>query len=160
MGYASDVEGNAAVHEGKKIGAIVLITLTDNATGKVVMSGVTQTSADDQLEVVQIEESGESGVNESVNGRHNGSGSMSGNFSIKRHNLLPSREDNNRFFTLVAKPRTDQPDAGYPLWVLTDLCFTAIQVGSGSRGPVTVSGSFTYQRKWTGLQWAKKSGTY
>lgn len=158
--YAADVESNARVYDGKRAGSTFLVQIRDVATKALVADGVTQWSADDAFEVLQVEETGEDGINETVDGRHNGQGSFSGNFTAHRQDLLPSRSDNVREFTITVKPRPDQADAGIPQIVLVGVHFTSINVQGAARGLVTLTGAFTYQRKYTGVKFAVQSGTY
>lgn len=158
MGYQDFVDSKD--YDSRVAGAsIAVLVYEEGDLSKPVIAGTTGINAGDDFEGIPIEESGNEGVDEIVQGRHTGQASMQAFWSAARNDRLPTRQDfiGKRYIILEVMAE-DRPGAGQVQNAYTGVRITHLGHAHGARGPKTVDMTYMFEHRYTGLQWATLNG--
>ncbi len=160
MGYAAfQADPKYASKEAGAFTAIAIENETD--TADVIRGATTGLNTSQAFEVLEVEEAGNDGVDENVQGRMTVSGSFSLILSPRYGDWIPTRQDFiGRIYTLreyIAKP-DDDTFVGTTTRAVTGCVIESVQTTTGARGLKTANMSFKAERLYTGAEWAAKTG--
>lgn len=158
MAYADFLKED--IYVSKLSGSHVSILLFDstNPTAPVIgaASGINWSG---ELEVIVVEEAGEDGANEIVQGRHSLAGTVSAFFTPQRNDVLPTRQTFiGKEYTILEQIAEGRQGAGTPINVIVGARLSRVASSHGARGLKTSEMAFTAKRRYNGKQWAAKSG--
>lgn len=161
--YADLVSSDA--YQSKMAGAAVGVQLINaRDPSDVVIGAATSLSSSEQYEQVAVEEAGNDGVDEFVEGRHAGSGSLSGFWTPEWGDNVPRRQDfiDREFVILktIAPNRVRDGDnlAGIVVEAFVGVKINAVSNQQGARGAVMLDIGFVFSRRYSGAEWAALSG--
>jgi hypothetical protein len=159
MSYA-EFEQDAA-YNAKMDGAAFQVILRDADNPAVVFLGaVSNQSFSDNYSTTAVEECGDDGVNEIVQGRHTGTGSLSGFWTGERGDALPTRQSFlGKKYTMTYVIAPGRPGAGNVTDAFTGVTLVSNDSGVQARGARTFNLSIQYLRRYSGAEWAALSGT-
>ncbi|MFA5801220.1 MAG: hypothetical protein WC911_01955 [Thermoleophilia bacterium] len=160
MGYA-DYQTSGA-YAAKQAGAFHSVVLQNeaDATDKLV-GATTGISWNEDYEGIPVEEMGNDGVDEHVDGRMTVSGSFTMNASSQRLDAMPTRQDfiGKRYtITQQVAKSADSTAIGTVVWVCTKCKITGISGQNAARGIQTLSVNFVGSRRYSGAEWADLTG--
>lgn len=148
--YASKQSGSA-LH--------VLIIDEDDPT-QTVIGATTGINATDDFETIPIEEAGEDGVDEIVQGRHSGNLTIPAFWTGQWNDTLPTRENFiGKSYTILEQFGEDRPNAGTVINAYTGCKLSRIGQSNGARGVKSFDLAFAFERRYNGQQWATLTGT-
>lgn len=140
--------------------SVEVVILDEDDPGASIVSAVSSINWTDDLEVIPIEEAGQDGVDEQVQGRHSGSGTVQLFFSGQRNDALPSRQSFiGKGFTLFEKIGEDRANPGTVLNAFTGVKLSRVASSHGARGAKTTDLAFSYERRYKGSEWADLAPT-
>ncbi len=153
MGYADFQVTDDYV--SKQSGSSVEVVLLDEADpGESIVSAVSSINWTDDFEVIPIEEAGQDGVDEQVQGRHSGSGTMQLFFSGIRNDRLPTRGTNiGTGYTVFERIGEDRANPGTVLNAFTGVKLSRVASSHGARGAKTMDLAFSYENRYNGVSW-------
>jgi len=159
MAYADfqDTAGYKSNHAGA--GIRIVLQREDNPFETYIgFSGMTARETYEQL---PVEEAGEEGVNEIVDGRHTINVSLNGFYSPEKSDtVLPSRKSFiGKRWVIFKKIGTDRPNEGQILEVVTGFRMADLDMPHGPRGNIVFTMSGPAERRWRGEEWALATGT-
>ncbi len=148
--YASKQSGSA-LH--------VLILDEDDPT-QTVIGATTGINATDDFEVIPVEEAGEDGVDETVQGRHSGNLTVPAFWTAEWNDKLPTRQSFiGKSYTIIEQFGEDRPNASTVVNAYTGCRISRVGASNGARGAKTLDLAFSYERRYNGQQWATLTGT-
>ncbi len=158
MGYADFQKLDA--YATKRSGSHVGIVLFDESDpNNPLIGAATGINATDDFETLPVEEAGEDGVNEIVQGRHTINITVNAFWSPQRNDKLPTRQNFiGREFTIMEVIAAQRASAGTPLNVYTGGKLSRNGTSHGARGLKTIDLAFQALRRFTGLEWATDNG--
>jgi hypothetical protein len=144
----------------KKSGSHIGIVLYDEATPTTPLIGAaTGINATDDFETLPVEEAGEEGANEIVQGRHTINITVNAFWTPQRNDQLPTRQNFiGREFTIMEVIAPLRVGAGTPMNVYTGAKLSRNGNSHGARGLKTVDLAFQALRRYSGQEWADKTG--
>jgi|DEB0MinimDraft_6_1074348.scaffolds.fasta_scaffold69164_2 hypothetical protein len=159
MGY-TDFQGSE-VYPSKRAGASVEILLFDEADlTSPIIGAASGLSYSDDYEKPPVEEAGNELVTEHTDGRHSGSGSINAFWSPQYNDGLPSpSEFIGKRYVIVQRVGPNYPQAGTVLNAFTKVAISRVGGSQGARGNMTQDVGFSYKKRWTGAEWAARTGT-
>lgn len=158
MGYQDLIDSPNYI--ARQAGAAVAVLLYEEViTAKPIVSGSSGINHSDDFEKIPIEEAGNDGVDEIVDGRHTGQASFQGFWSAERNDALPTRQDfiGKRYIILEVFGPT-RPNAGQVINAYTGVAVSRLGGAHGARGPKTFDMTFLYERRYNGKEWATLNG--
>lgn len=136
-----------------------ILIYQEGVTGAPIIGGSSGINASDDFEGIPIEEAGNEGVDEIVQGRHSGQCSVQGFWSAERNDKLPTRQNFiGKRFLILEVIAEDRPGAGEVVNAYTGCVNTRVGSSHGARGPKTIDMTFLYERKYNGQEWADANG--
>ena len=157
--YAEFVQSDA--YQSKSPGAALEVLIQNELNPAESLIGKTSgLNINEDFETLPVEESGNDGVDEIVQGRHQVTCSVPGFWSPAYGDNLPTRQDFiGKTWTIIKRIATPFPGAGTVVDVVTGAKLSSLANQTGARGLVTINMSFTAERRYNGKQWADISGT-
>lgn len=155
MAYADYTQLDA--YQSKVSGSHVEIRLYRADQTKPMISQSAGINVSDAYEVLQVEEAGDEKVEETVIGRHNGSGSLEAFWTAERNDALHTPENFlavENEFTLQEVIARGRPGAGTVVNCYTGVYLSNISHSHGARGLKNMSFQFVYETHYNGLQWS------
>lgn len=158
MAYADFVQQD--IYASKLSGSHVSVLLFDSTdpTSPIIgaASGINWSG---ELETLVVEEAGQDGADEIVQGRHSLSGTVSAFFTPQRNDVLPTRQTFiGKEYTIIEQIAEGREGAGTPINVITGARMSRVASSHGARGLKTSEMAFTAKRRYNGQEWATKSG--
>lgn len=140
---------------------VVLVRVSDGAT--VLVGSTTGLSWSDDFEQNPILEAGLEGIDEHATGAHTGAANASINFRPETNDLMPTRdsflgEGEGVEYTIFQVKADRRVGPGIPISVCEGCKITRYATEQGARGILTAQLSFVYQRRYSGAEWATKTG--
>lgn len=156
-----------AAYRARYAGAAMKVTIVNEEDPSDVLIGaIGGINPNDNFEAVPIEEMGNDGTDEIVQGRHDGGVSIPGSWSPAFADVAPSRRAFiGKVYTVYISVSPLKQDAGpvpgadVILDVFTSCTVTNLSTPAGARGVRTFSMSFLYTDHLTGQQWADLAGS-
>lgn len=161
MGQYADYEAGDAFST-KKSGSHIRVIVQDADDPSLTLIGAaTGIQWSDNYEVNVVEEAGNDGADEIVQGRHAGSGSISAFFTPERNDKGLTRQDFiGRKVTIFEMVGVNREGEGTVLNAFVGAVVSGVNSGHGARGLKTYDQPFVYERRYSGREWADKVGTY
>lgn len=163
MAYA-DLVGSDA-YNSKMAGAAVGIQLINaRDPSDVVVGAATSLPVSEQYEQVAVEEAGNDGIDEFVEGRHAGSGSISGFWTPEWGDKVPTRQAFiDREFVILKtiapnRVRDGEDLSGIVVEALVGVKINSVSIQHGARGAKMLDLGFVFSRRYSGAEWAELSG--
>jgi len=158
MTYAAFQGEDAYV--SKVAGASVDVQIINaNDPADVIIGATTGINSTDNFETNPVEEAGNDGVDEHVQGRHDGGCTIPAVFTPEWNDNLPTRQDFlGREFIILETVSEEYPGAGNVLNAYTGCKINRVGQAQGARGNKTVDLGFVYQRRYNGAEWAALTG--
>lgn len=154
-------EFQASEHYGSKFsGAAFQVSIVDASKPDAVIIGAASgLNFTDRMAASGVEEMGADGVDEWVDERHDGNGSISAFWTGEWNDRTPNRSEFiGREFTVFQQFGPGRPNEGVVTDVLTGVKITDVSRNQAARGIVTVNLSIVFKRRYTGAQWAALAG--
>jgi hypothetical protein len=144
----------------KRTGAQLVVSIMNAANpAERAVSATTGLNRNESFEVVAVEEVGNDGVDEQVQGRHSGSFSCSAYFSAEQNDKLPTRQDfKGKEYLVLVQIAEGWPGAGNVLDAYVGCVLSEEGSQMAPRGAATVNLSFSYTRRYNGKEWAALGG--
>lgn len=158
MSYADFValEDYASKHAGA---ALSILLYDESNPGAPIISGATGINYTDDFETIPIEESGNDGVDEIVQGRHTINFTLQSFWTPERNDALPTRQSFlGKKYTIMEVIAEGRPGAGTPVDVITGCVLSRNGGAHGARGAKTSDLAFSGERRYNGTEWAALTG--
>lgn len=158
MAYADFQAQDAYVskHSGSGLEAVLL---DETDPSQIIVGAVTSFNYTDDFEVIPVEEAGNDGVDEIVQGRHSGTGTIQHFWTPEwNDNLLSRDEFIGRKFTVLIRVASEREGAGAVQDAFTGVAISRVGASHGARGARTMDLAFSYETRYNGARWAAKSG--
>ena len=158
MSYAAYRASDA--YTSKVAGASVeILILNADDPSEVIIGRTTGMNSNEDFETLPVEEAGESGVNEIVDGRHTITGNLPAFYSPQWNDRLPTRQNFiAKRYTIMKRIGEDWPHAGTVLDVVTGCKLSRLGNQQGARGLITLDMAFTGERRYNGGEWEALTG--
>lgn len=147
-------------YPSKQSGSALHVLIIDEDDPTVTVIGATTgINATDDFEVIPIEEAGEDGVDEIVQGRHSGNLTVPAFWTAEWNDSLPTRQTFiGKSYTIVEQFGEDRPNAGVIINAFTGCKLSRVGSSNGARGAKTFDLAFAYERRYNGQEWATLTG--
>jgi hypothetical protein len=146
----------ATKHSGSGV-EIVLVNEEDPTD--VVIGAATGINVSEDFEVVPVEEAGNDGVDEIVQGRHSGSLTIQAFFTPEWNDGLPTRQTFiGKSYVILERIPEGRPGAGNVLNAYTGAKMSRKGGAHGARGAKTLDLAFAFERGYNGEEYADLSG--
>lgn len=160
MGYADfQASDKYTTPDAGAFTGIEIANETDTADN--IRGHTTGLNVNQSFEALEVEEAGNDGVDEIVQGRHTVNFSFSMILSPQLQDWLPTRQDfiGRKYSVLeyIAKP-DDDDYVGTVTKAVTGAVIESIQITSGARGLKTANVSGKASRLYSGAEWADLTG--
>lgn len=157
MSYAEFEQSDA--YESKHAGAEIAIIIYPSDDPTVPLIGAaTGINATDDFETLRVEEAGEEGANEIVQGRHTIDFTVNAFWTPGRNDRLPTRRSFiGKEFTVMEVIAPGRPGAGTPVNVYLGARLSRNGSSHGARGLKTVDLAFSALERLTGKEWAEQA---
>lgn len=158
MSYAEFVANQA--YPSRVSGAhIGIFVYEEGIIASPIIGGTSGINASDDMEGIPIEEAGNEGVDEIVQGRHSGQMSMQAFWSAERNDKMPTRQSFiGKKYLILEVIAEDREGAGEVVNAYTGCVLTRLGNAHGARGPKTVDMTFLFERRYSGQEWATLNG--
>lgn len=145
-----------AKYSGSAIGVAIFDELDPS---KVVIGKVSGVNPNQNFEAIPIEEAGNDGVDEIVQGRHDGAMSVSAFWTPEWADTVPTRQNFiGKKYLILLFVGAQRPSEGVILGAYTGGVINNISDPFGARGARTFNFSFLFERQYSGQEWADLSG--
>ena len=147
-------------YPSKTAGASVEVSIVDETRPQETLIGkTTGLTWNEAFEVLPVEEGGNDGVDEIVQGRHTVNCSVPAFFSPQFNDNMPTRQTfMGKKYTIIMRIAEPFPNAGRVLNVWTGAVLQDVSGQQGARGLMTVNMSFMAERRYNGTEWAALTG--
>ena len=157
MAYSDFKDGPTYASKRSGAGVGFLLVNALDASDVIVAAGTSLNDRND-FETIPVEEAGNDGVDEHVQGRHSGSGSLALYFTAQANDKLPTRENFlGKVYTVLRFianiPGSDSPDTVLDAWV--GVRISGINTQHGARGNLSIDASFVFTNHYNGEQYAE-----
>ena len=144
----------------KKSGAHIAIVMFDESTPtEPIIGAATGINSTDDFETLPVEEAGEDGANEIVQGRHSVNLTINAFWTPQRNDKLPTRQNFiNREWTVMEVIAPKRIGAGTPVNVFTGCKLSRNGTSHGARGLKTIDLALQAITRYSGKEWADKTG--
>lgn len=144
-------------HAGSGIEVSIMNELNPS---ELVVGALSGNNSSEDFEAIPIEEVGNDGVDEIVQGRHSGSISCPGFWTPEWNDSLPTRQTFiGKRYTVMARIAEGRPQAGTVVNVWTGCTLTRLGQSHGARGALTIDMAFLFTNRYNGAEWAERAGT-
>jgi|SRR3990172_8757668 len=162
MAYADFVTLDDSQHYASKhSGSAVEVVLIDESNPAVTVIGATTgINVNEDFEANPVEEAGNDGVDEIVQGRHSGSLTVPAFWTPEWNDRLPSRQNFiGRSFLILERLGKNRPGEGTVINAFTGCTLNGNGSSHGARGNKTLDLRFLFERRYNGQEWADLTGT-
>lgn len=152
---------NSPAYQSKVPGAAteVFIVEADDPTSRLIGAS-TGINMNEQYETIPVEEGGNDGVDEFMQGRHDAGGTIGAFFTPEWNDRVPTRQDFlGREFIVFERYGPTFPNAGEILNVYVGVRINRVTLNSQARGARTFDVGFVFTRRYNGAQWAALAGS-
>lgn len=158
MAYADFVadEQYASKQSGSAI-EVLIVNASDPSD--VIIGATTGINSTDDFETIPVEEAGEDGVDEIVQGRHSGTLSIPAFWTPEWNDSLPTRQSFlGKEYVILERFGEDRPNPGTVINAYVGCKLSRVGTQQGARGAKTVDLAFAYERRYNGQEWATLTG--
>lgn len=158
MAYADFVATDefTSKHSGS---GVEIVIIDENNPAEIIIGATSGINFSDDFETLPIEEAGNDGVDEIVQGRHSGTCSLPAFFTPRANDALPTRQSFiGKAFVILERVAVGRPGAGTVLMAYTGAKLSRLGGQQGARGVKTIDMAFTYERRFNGAEWAELVG--
>jgi hypothetical protein len=139
-------------HSGAAIGILIY---DEDSPGAPIIGAATGINSTDDFETIPIEEAGNDGVDEIVQGRHTNSFTIQSFWTPERNDALPTRQAFiGRKWTVQEVIAPGRPGAGNVVNVYTGCVMSRNGQAHGARGAKTIDLAFQCERRYSGAEWS------
>jgi len=159
--YAEYKALNTGQHyASKKSGAAIeVVILNEDDPSVPIIGATTGINVNEDFEANPVEEAGNDGVDEIVDGRHTVSFSIPGFWTPEWNDRLPTRQDFiGKSYLVLERIGKSQPGEGTVLNAYTGCKISGLGHSHGARGNKTLDIRFLAERRYNGDEWATLSG--
>lgn len=147
-------------HTGSAIKVVILLETDATQT---IIGAVTGLQYNDAMEAVGIEEAGNDGIDEIIQGRHSGNVSVSAFWTPEWNDTLPTRQtflgSAGGPYTILEMGSDDRPNmADVVVNAFTGCRIDNMSANVGARGPKTMDIRLLFTRRYSGSEWASLTG--
>lgn len=158
MSYSDFIDSESYLSKVSGSHIAVLLFKEDNPSDPVI-GGATGINHTDDFETIPIEEAGNDGVDEIVQGRHTGSCTIQAFWAARRNDRLPTRQAFiGNVWLIIEVIAPGRPGAGNVVNAYTGCVNSRVGGAHGARGAKTTDLAFTYERRYNGKEWAALTG--
>lgn len=148
--YATKISGSGVL--------AVIINALDPSD--VIIGAVTGVNISEDFEIIPIEEGGNDGVDEIVQGRHTINVTLQAFWTPKWNDTMPTRQTFiGKEYVILEKVAPGRPQEGNVLNAVTGCKISRVGQAHGARGAKTFDIAFGAERRYSGSEWAALSGT-
>jgi len=142
----------ASKHAGA---ALRILIFNEKDPGAPIIGAATGINGTDDYEAIPIEEAGNDGVDEIIQGRHTVSLTVQGFWTPEWNDRLPTRQDFiGKKWTVMEVIAEDRPGAGEIVDVWTGCVMSRNGLAHGARGAKTFDLAFQAITRYNGKEWA------
>lgn len=158
MAYADFVAADA--YRSKKSGSHVEVLIVDETDPAVAIIGAaTGINWSDEFELIPVEEAGNDGVDEIVQGRHSGSGSINAFWTPEWNDNLQTRQAFiGRKYIIYEQLGVNRPFEGIILNAFVGAAISRVGSNHAARGAKMSDMGFSYERRYSGQEYADLHG--
>ena len=139
--------------------AIEVLIINADDPSDVIIGATTGINSTDDFEVIPVEEAGEDGVDEIVQGRHSLQFTIPAFWTPEWGDNLPTRQNFiGKSYVVIERFGEDRPNAGVVINAFTGCKLSRVGQQQGARGAKTVDLAFACQRRYNGAEWAALTG--
>lgn len=148
-------------YQSKQSGSAIEVLIVNSADpSDVIIGAVTGINNTEEFETIPIEEAGEDGVDEIVQGRHTGSMSLPAFWTPAWNDTLPTRQTFiGKEYVIIERFGEDRPNAGVVVNAYVGCKLNRFGQSHNARGAKTVDLAFVYTRRYNGAEWSALSGS-
>ncbi len=159
MTYA-EFQALAAYNE-KVAGSHIDVMIVDEADPtNVIVGAASGINNNENFEALTVEEVGESRANEIVQGRHDGSLSVSAFFTPAWNDSAPTAQSFiGKRYTILERIASERAGAGTVVNAYVGVTIRSLTSAMGARGLRSFDFSFVYLTRYSGEEWAALAGT-
>lgn len=159
MGYASEFAVDDSYRSKKSGSHIEVVIVDEDDPAQAIIGATTGINWNDDFELVAVEEAGNDGVDEIVQGRHAGSGSINAFWTPQWNDRLPSRQAFiGRGFIIYEQIGTKRPFTGTVVNAFVGAKISQVGSNHAARGAKMTSLAFMYETRYTGSEYATLYG--
>lgn len=147
-----------AEYNSKQAGSAIEIQIINEADfADIVIGAASGLNSSENMEALTVEEAGEDGANEIVQGRHDGSLSVTAFWTPRWNDSAPTRQTFiGRTFTIMERVGAKRVGEGAILNVYTGCTIRSVGHAVGARGLTTFDFSFVFKTRYNGKEWAAR----
>lgn len=151
---------NSASYQAKVPGAATEVYIVDaNDPAQRIIGASTGINMVESYETIPVEEGGNDGVDEFMQGRHDAGATVGAFFTPDWNDRMPTRQDFlGREFTIFERFGPTFPNAGEILNVYIGCRINRVTLNSQARGARTFDIGIAFTRRYNGAQWASLAG--
>ena len=139
---------------------LYVVIVNEDDPADVLVSGTSGLTPSENLESLPVEESGEDGPTEIVQGRFDGSLSIPGFWSPKFNDRAPTRQSFiGKRYTIMEMFGRNGPHGGTVLNVYVGCVINRVSAPFGARGLRTIDMGAMYITRYNGAEWAARTGS-
>jgi hypothetical protein len=140
--------------------SLAILIFNEDEPGAPLIAAATGINSTDDFETIPIEEAGNDGVDEIVQGRHTVSFTVQSFWTPERNDALPTRQNFiGRKWTVMEVIAPGRAGEGTPTDVWTGCVLSRVGGAHGARGAKTSDLAFSGERRYNGQEWATLTGT-
>lgn len=148
-------------YNSKFSGSHVAVKLIDENDPSVsIIGAVSGLNFNENFEALVVEEAGEDGPNEIVQGRYDGAVSLSAFWTPKAGDTTPTRQSFiGKTYTIQEIVAPNRPGEGTVINAFRGCVLRSLSQALGARGLVTLDLQFVYLTRYSGEEWAAQAGS-
>lgn len=148
---------SAAYREKFSGSHIDVVIINEDDARDIVIGAASGLNSGENFEALAVEEVGEAGANEIVQGRHDGSISVPAFWTPAWNDSAPTRQNFiGRRFIILERVASERPGSGVVLNAYTGATLRSLNSAVGARGLRTFDLSFVFLTRYSGEEWAAK----
>lgn len=156
----SDLVANDAYTSKHSGSGLEVVIAEEEDPSQLIIGATTGVNFNEDLETIPVEEVGNDGVDEHVQGRHSGTLSIPAFWTPEWNDKLPTRQSFiGKRYTVIERIAAGRPGAGKVTNVATGCTLSRIGQSFGARGAKTLDLAFSFVRRYNGQEWADLTGT-
>jgi hypothetical protein len=132
----------------------------DDDPALIILGAASGLNFNENFEALVVEETGEEGPNEIVQGRYDGAVSLSAFWTPKWNDTAPTRQSFiGKKYTILEVVAPNRPGEGTVLNAFRGCVLRSLSQAFGARGLVTFDLQFVYLTRYSGEEWAAQAGS-
>lgn len=136
---------------------IDIVIVNEDDPNDIIIGAASGLNDAENFEALTVEEAGEAGANEIVQGRHDGALSVPAFWTPAWNDSAPTRQNFiGRRFVILERVASERPGAGVTLNAYVGATIRSLNSAVGARGLRTFDFSFVYLTRYSGAEWAAK----